>query len=73
MSRTKKCRKCGEVLYCRECGARQTPEVPDWARLSLSLTRKQKRVLEELAKEAGVSVSEFIRRRLNDDENPSED
>ena len=30
MGRIKKCRVCGEVLYCKECGERQTPEAPDW-------------------------------------------
>lgn len=73
MGRVKRCVKCGEVLKCEKCGARQSPESPSWARVSLQLTEEQKRLLEILAKKEGVSVSEFVRRGLEDAKDSDED
>jgi len=69
MGRVKRCIKCDEALVCKKCGARQSKEAPDWTRLDLQLTKEQKKLLEFQAKEAGLSVSEYIRRMLENEEN----
>lgn len=72
MGRIKVCRVCGEVLHCKICGERQTPEAPDWKRVLLQLTPEQKEQVEQEAAGIGISVNELIRRRImGDDDNPS--
>jgi len=64
MGRVKVCRVCKEVLYCQACGERQTPETPDWQQVLLRMRPSDKKSLEAMAKESGVSVAEYIRRKL---------
>lgn len=63
--RVKKCTECGEDLYCQKCGARQTKKHPQ--QLNIHLTEEQKMLIDERAKELGISVNELIRRAATDD------
>jgi len=64
MSRVKKCLSCGEILFCKKCGTRQSPEIPEWEQLNVQLTPDQKLKIEADAEAAGLSISEFVRRAL---------
>lgn len=64
MGRIKKCRVCEEILYCKSCGERQTPEAPDWQQVLLRIRPEKKAALEKQAKKEGITMNEFIRRRL---------
>lgn len=64
MGRVKICRSCKEVLFCQECGERQSPESPDWEKVLVQLTPKQKERAKEEADRQGISLSEYIRRRI---------
>ena len=61
MGRIKVCRVCKEVLYCKACGERQTPETPDWERVLIQLTPEQKEKASSEAKEQGISLNEYVR------------
>jgi len=64
MGRVKKCRKCDEVLICAACGTRQTPESPDWEKMSIQLTSDQKEKAKLEADDLGISFNEYIRRKI---------
>jgi len=64
MGRVKKCRICGEMLFCQKCGTRQTPEAPDRSKFTMLLTDKERDILKEKAKAAGMTVAAFIKKHL---------
>lgn len=64
MGRVKKCRICGETLFCQKCGTRQSPEVPDRKKFTMLLTEKERDILAEKAAMAGVSVAAYIKKNL---------
>ena len=62
MPRVMKCRHCGEDLYCRGCGERQTPQkAVRKTGLNVSVGEDTKELIEENAKAAGMSTSEYVR------------
>jgi predicted DNA binding CopG/RHH family protein len=61
MARPKRCRACNEILYCRACGARQTPETPDKKKFTMLLTDEQMAEVEREAKARGMTKAAYIR------------
>jgi len=66
MGRVKRCRECGEVLYCKKCGARQSAPAPSWKKVLIQLEPEQKKKAKEEAEKLGISLSEYIRRKLEE-------
>jgi len=64
MPRRKKCVHCGELLICKACDTPQTLVRDIGKKISVQLTNEEDVLLEEKAKAAGVSKSEFIRRLM---------
>lgn len=64
MGRVKKCRICGETLFCQHCGTRQSPEAPDRKKFTMQLTDEEREKLKEKAKAAGMTVAAFIKKHL---------
>ena len=65
MGRTKTCRVCNQVLYCKNCGERQTPMAPDWQQILVRVLPDTKLKLEENAKKEGIPLAKYIRQCLN--------
>lgn len=61
MGQVKKCRMCGETLYCQSCGTRQTPESPDRSKFTMLLTDGERTELKKKAKRAGKTLAAYIR------------
>lgn len=61
MGRIKKCRMCGEVLYCQSCGTRQTPESPNKSKFTMLLTDEERVELKRKAKKKGKTLAAYIR------------
>lgn len=64
MGRKLRCRVCGEPLVCAACGHEQTKTKKLGVQFNVLLNEEAKLELERQAKEAGLTVSEFARRKL---------
>ena len=65
MGKLKRCRICGDVLYCQKCGTRQTPETPERKKYTVMLTDEEREPMEKRANELGISIAELIRRTFD--------
>jgi len=64
MGRVKRCRECGGILYCKDCGARQTPLAPEKSRYTMLFTKEQRKTIELEAQDRGLTVAAYIRNVL---------
>lgn len=67
MPKVKKCPHCGNVLFCRACGQRVTPSFVRGPRkkvLATYLAEAEISALKEMARESGLSLSEFVEKNI---------
>lgn len=64
MPRRKKCVHCDELLICQACGQPQTPVRDIGKKISVQLTNDEDSLLEQKAKAAGLTKSQYIRKLM---------
>lgn len=64
MGRVKRCRECGGILFCQECGSRQSPLAPEKSRYTMLFTKEQRKVIELEARDRNLTVAAYIRNVL---------
>jgi len=63
MPRIKSCPHCEQVLFCKACGNRYTPDLGGKTRLSTLVNEEVIRRLTEEARKEGIGINEYLKRK----------
>jgi len=63
MPKVKACPYCEQVLFCKSCGKRYTPDLGGKKRLITLVNEEVIRKLTEDARKEGIGINEYLKRK----------